>query len=106
MSTGLRARLARFVWGLVAPVFAAQQAFNSSTVDHINRNLPREREAQEALTRAFAVLEQRAHALAHFQSSLLGYLQQITPYVDTKDYEVSGISRRITEDTHQEIDGL
>ena len=34
---GLRSRLAHFVWRLVAPVFERQQAFNSTLVDHLNR---------------------------------------------------------------------
>ena len=104
--SGLRGRLARFVWGLVEPVFTTQQAFNSATVDHINRNLPGQRETHQALTSAIALVEQQAHQLARFQSCLMIYLQQITPYVDSKDYEFAGISRRITEDTQQEIDGL
>ena len=41
---GLRTRLARFVWRLVAPAFERQQAFNSALVDHVNRNVAVERE--------------------------------------------------------------
>ena len=40
--TGSRAgaaRLAGFVWRLVAPYFEQQQAFNSALVDHVNRNV-------------------------------------------------------------------
>jgi 2-polyprenyl-3-methyl-5-hydroxy-6-metoxy-1,4-benzoquinol methylase len=106
LPSGLRGRLARFVWGLVAPAFTTQQAFNSATVDHINRNLPGQRETHQALARSIALLEQQAHHLARFESCLIIYLQQITRYVDTKDYEFAGISRRITEDTQQEIDRL
>jgi len=103
---GLRGRLARFVWGRVEPLFASQQAFNSAAVDHINRNLSSQREMQQALARAMTLLEQQAHAQAQVQSLLIRYLQQITPYIDSKDYEFAGISRRITEDTQQEIDQL
>jgi 2-polyprenyl-3-methyl-5-hydroxy-6-metoxy-1,4-benzoquinol methylase len=103
---GMRGRLARFVWGLIEPVFTTQQAFNSATVDHINRNLPAQREMQQALARAIALLEQQARQLARFHTHLMMYLQQITPYVDTKDYEVAGLGRRITEDAQQEVDRL
>ena len=56
--------------------------------------------------------EELAH-LATFQTRLVEFSQKITPYVDTKDREVSGLMRRINEDvaeaTHrieQQIVGL
>ena len=104
--SGIRGRLARFVWGLVEPVFTTQQAFNSAMVDHVNRNLPSQRETERALASTIAVLKQQAEQLAVFQSRLIMYLQRVTPYVDTKDYEFAGITRRITEDAQQEIDRI
>jgi hypothetical protein len=42
---GIRSRLAHFVWRLVAPIFERQQAFNSTVVDHLNRNAVADRDA-------------------------------------------------------------
>ena len=41
-----------------------------------------------------------------FQSRLVQYLQQITPFVDTKDREVAGLMRRIVEDVGQVADAV
>jgi archaellum component FlaC len=106
LPAGVRGRVARFVWGLVEPVLTTQQAFNSAMVDHVNRNLPGQRETEKALASTITVMRQQAEQLARFQARLITYLQQVTPYVDTKDYEISGIGRRITEDAQQEIDRL
>ena len=100
---GIRGRLARFVWQLVEPAFLSQQAFNSALVDHLNRNLPPQREMVRAIESTLALVRQQIEQLVHFQSRLIVYLQQITPYVDTKNYEFAGIARRITEDTHEEL---
>jgi SAM-dependent methyltransferase len=88
---GWRGRLARFVWHVVEPVFARQQAFNSALVDHINRNVPVERETRKAIESTLVVFRDQLTALATFQSHLIRYLQHITPYVDTKDREVAGL---------------
>ena len=106
LPSGVRGRFARFVWGLFEPVFSTQQAFNSALVDHVNRNLPGQRETEKAIASTIIVMRQQAEQLAHFQARLITYLQQVTSYVDTKDYEISGIGRRITEDRQQEIDRL
>ena len=39
----------------------------------------------------------------HFQSMLVVYLQTLTPYVDTKDYEFAGLARRTAEDAQVAI---
>jgi len=88
---GWRGRLARFVWHVVEPVFARQQAFNSILVDHINRNVPVDRETRKAIESTLTVMRDQLTALATFQSHLIRYVQQITPYVDTKDREVAGL---------------
>ena len=106
LPSGIRGRLARFVWGLVEPVVTSQQAFNSAMVDHVNRNLPIQRETEKAIASAIAVIREQAHQLSHFQSRLIVYLQQVTPYLDTKDLEFAAIARRITEDAQHEIDRL
>lgn len=101
MPTGLKGRLAWFVWRLVAPLFERQQAFNAALVDHLNRNAGPLRESQKALDSTIALVVQQLHATAAFQSRLILYVQQLTPYVDTKDYEFAGLARRINEDAHE-----
>ncbi len=99
LGTGWRARLAGFVWRLLAPLFQRQQTFNSTLVDHVNRNVPVHRATQEALAHTIQALREHLDGLSTLQSSLIVYLQQLTPYVDTKDRECSGLLRRASEDT-------
>jgi hypothetical protein len=87
---GLRSRLARFIWGLVGPVFERQQAFNASLVDHVNRNVASARAPQQVAEATAQALAAQAAALAAFQTHLILYLQQVTAYVDTKDRLVAG----------------
>ncbi len=82
---GLRSRLAHFVWSLVSPVFERQQAFNSTVVDHVNRNVASARAPQQVADQALASLRALAEALTTFQAHLILYLQQVTAYIDTKD---------------------
>lgn len=97
---GWRGRLARFVWGTLQPAFEAQQRFNAALVDHVNRSLPRERAVSDAIGATIGFTRQHIEATAHFQSLLVIYLQTLTPFVDTKDYEFSGLARRANEDAH------
>jgi len=87
---GLAGRLAAFVWRLVGPTLERQNAFNSRLVDHLNRNARAERETRAALVDTLHSLRGHLDALLVFQSRLLVCLQQITPYVDTKDRETAG----------------
>ena len=87
---GLKARLAAFVWAIVAPMFQKQLTFNSTLVDHINRNAAAHREAQHAIDGLLAVARAEAAYLRAYHSHLIVYLQQITAYVDTKDRETAG----------------
>lgn len=86
---GWRGRLARFVWGIVEPGFARQQTLN----DQIATNLERTAEALGSLAANLA--DDRATQrtvlddLVAFDSILLQYLQQITPFVDTKIHSVA-----------------
>jgi O-antigen chain-terminating methyltransferase len=41
---------------------------------------------------------QQVEHLSSFESRLIVYLQHVTPFVDTKDYEFSGLTTRISED--------
>jgi SAM-dependent methyltransferase len=96
--SGWRGRLAALVWRLVEPAFARQQEFNAAVVDHINRNVVPQRVAQQSIESMLAALRTQVEELIRFESRLVVYLQQITPYVDTKDYEFRALSLRVVED--------
>jgi hypothetical protein len=93
---GLRRRFIAAVRQVVAPMFARQQAFNSALVDHINRNVPVDRHTREAIDTTLAVLRAQLAELIQFQSLLVMFLQQITPYVDTRDRDVAGLLRGLS----------
>lgn len=87
---GLRGRLSRFVWGIAGPVFTRQQAFNQALAARVEateealRDLARRaREQDEAMGR-------EAGALRTFESRLVQFLQQITPFVETKVRAIEG----------------
>jgi len=93
---GARARLAAAIRRAVAPLFEQQQAFNSAVVDHLNRNLPAARETRASIASTLTVLRDTIAELVRFQSVLIGFLQQITPYVDTRDRDVAGLLRGLS----------
>jgi SAM-dependent methyltransferase len=103
---GLRGRLARLVWRLVEPLFAEQQAFNSLVVDHINRNIRPQRETAKAIDSSIALIGGQLQRVVDFHSTLLQYLQRITPFVNSKDYEFAALARRVYEDAEDEIQSL
>jgi hypothetical protein len=95
-ASGLRGRLASTVRRMVAPLFEQQQAFNAAVVDHLNRNVPVGRETRASVASTLGVLHDTIAELVRFQSILVVYLQQITPYVDTKDRDVAGLLRGLS----------
>src|SRR6266849_3238099 len=88
--SGLKGRLGAFVWRIVGPPLQKQTAFNSTLVNHINRNVTAHREAERAIESVIGMLRGQISDLLLFQSRLVVYLQQITLYVDTKDRETAG----------------
>lgn len=80
----------------VAPLFEQQQAFNSVVVDHINRNVAVGRQTRESIDTTLTVLRDTIGDLVQFQSLLVVFLQQITPYVDTRDRDVAGLLRGLS----------
>ena len=104
--TGWRARLQSLVWSLVGPLFERQQAFNSGLVEHLNRNIPVHRGVTASITSIVAVLAEELARTIAFQTKLVQFAQQITPYVDTKDREVAGLMRRINEDIEERAEHL
>lgn len=103
---GWRGRLARLVWGLLDPVLLEQQAFNALVVDHINRNILQQRESVKAIDSTIIVLREQLAALVTFHSTLMQYLQRITPFVNSKDYEFAALARRTDEDGEQLIQSI
>ena len=80
----------------MAPLFDQQQAFNSAVVDHLNRSVPVARATRESIASTLTVLRDTIAELVRFQSVLIGFLQQITPYVDTRDRDVAGLLRGLS----------
>ena len=95
-ATGLRRRFVEGVRRAVAPLFEQQQAFNAAVVDHLNRNLPVQQAAGQAIDDTMRVLREQLAELARFQTLLIIFLQQITPYVDTRDRDVAGLLRGLS----------
>ena len=102
LGTGWKRRLRAWVWEFVRPFVERQQHFNGVLVDHLNRTAPAEVEGRQALAAVIESLGRHTAAVETFQSRLVQYLQQITPFVDTKDYEVAGVSRAMMS----ALDGL
>jgi hypothetical protein len=95
-ASGWKGRLASAVRRTVAPLFEQQQAFNSAVVDHINRSVPVARQTRESIATTLTVLQDMIAELVRFQSLLVVFLQQITPYVDTRDRDVAGLLRGLS----------
>jgi hypothetical protein len=81
---------------IVAPLFEQQQTFNAAVVDHLNRNVPVARETRASIDSTLTVLRDTIAELVRFQSLLVVFLQQITPYVDTRDRDVAGLLRGLS----------
>jgi SAM-dependent methyltransferase len=95
---GWRAKIGALVWRILAPIAQRQQEFNSALVNHLNQQVENEQRAREASAQLIDAARREFDALARFQSELIQYLQQITPYVDTKDRQEIGLLRRQLED--------
>ena len=100
---GWRDRLRARVQQMVAPMFERQKAFNAALVDHIDRNAAMHLEVPGAVASSIELIRQELERLVHFQHRLVQFAAEITPYVDTKDREVSGLMRRINEDNADEF---
>ena len=103
---GLKGLLLRPVWGFLAPMFARQEAFNAALVDHVNRNVAAARSVHDGQVALIETLRLELERLATFHSALIVYLQQITPYVDSKDHEFDGLATRRVEDVGEAVETL
>jgi hypothetical protein len=103
---GVRGRFTAAVRRIIAPLFEQQQAFNSAVVDHINRNVPVARQTRDSIETTLTVLHGQMEGLAAFESVLVMFLQQITPYVDTRDRNVAGLLRGLSGSINAVADEL
>jgi len=81
---------------IVDPMFQQQQAFNAAVVDHVNRNVTVARETRASIETTLTVLRDTIAELIQFQSRLVEFAQQVTPYVDTRDRDVAGLLRGLS----------
>ena len=95
-ATGLRRGFVAGVRRAIAPLFEQQQAFNAALVDHVNRSVPVGRETRASIESTLTVMRDTIGELIRFQSLLVEFLQQITPYVDTRDRDVAGLLRGLS----------
>ena len=93
---GVAGRIGAAIRRAVSPLFAQQQRFNAAVVDHLNRNVPVARETRSSVASTLTVLRDTIAELVRFQSVLVVYLQQVTPYVDTRDRDVAGVVRGLS----------
>jgi hypothetical protein len=93
---GIAAPLVSTIRRIVAPLFEQQQAFNAALVDHVNRQVPVARETRASIDSTLTVLRDTIAELIRFQSMLVEFLQQVTPYVDTRDRDVAGLLRGLS----------
>ena len=93
---GVGGPLVKAIRKMVAPLFEQQQAFNAAVVDHINRSVPVDRETRASIDSTLTVLRDTISELIGFQSLLVEFLQQVTPYVDTRDRDVAGLLRGLS----------
>ncbi len=106
MPGGWRGRLARFIIDLIRPALDQQEAFNAALVDHVNRNIPLQRAIPVSIAELIESTRLQAEHLVHIESRLIMFLQQVTPYIDSKDYEFHGLATRIAEDVAESHDHL
>ena len=73
----------------MVPLFERQRAFNSALVDHISRNVAVHREFSKAPASTIEVIREQPARPIQFENRFIQYAQQISPYVDTKDQDVT-----------------
>src|SRR5439155_12111562 len=85
-----KGRLRGFIWRMVGPMLDAQQRFNATIVEHINRNIAAQAQAEQAAAALVESASRELELLIRFEWLLLQFLQTITGYVDTKDRSGGG----------------
>ncbi len=89
-ASGVTGKLTGLIWRTIGPFLQRQLTFNSRLVDHINRTAAAHRDAHRVGEALIAVLREQLARQAEIQSRLMHLLQQVTPYVDTRDREAGG----------------
>ena len=82
---------------LMRPYLERQEAFNATLVDHVNRSVMPARAQAEAARASLVALQAQHLHIERLQSKLILLLQQVTPFVDSKDYEFYGFSQQIAD---------
>ena len=91
-TSGVKGRLAGFIWRTIGPYLQRQLSFNALVVEHVNRDADARRAAHRHDRETVAAIRGEMHKITAFQGRLMVLLQHVTPYVDTKDREaVSGM---------------
>ena len=98
--------MGRLIAPVVGPALERQATFNRTLVERLERLAAAQRGEREASDRLVAFLREEAAALTAFESRLVQYAQQITPYIDTKNREVSGLMQRINEDNTVQTEAM
>jgi SAM-dependent methyltransferase len=81
---GWRARAAEFVWRVVSPALERQQAFNAAATEELDRLRAVNLDTARAVDAARVAWRDHLEAFFAFDSRLVQYLQQITPFIDTR----------------------
>jgi SAM-dependent methyltransferase len=81
----------KLVWEMLEPLWARQEQFNATLVDHLNRNADSQRQTSAALADLLRLVREELTRLVAFESKLVQYAQTITAYVDTKDRSVEAL---------------
>jgi len=76
---------------------ARQVNINRKLINQLTAAAETESQAAQSLSATVTLLRDECDALRTFQSALVVWAQQNTPYVDTKDREVTGLIRRVNE---------
>lgn len=87
----------RLAWSVVAPAFSRNDAINHALAEQLSAAAASERHVAATLDTTLTLLRDEFESLRTFQSALVVWAQQITPYVDTKDREATGLIRRVNE---------
>jgi len=114
LGSGVRGRLAGFVWRLLGPALQQQLTFNAALVDHLNRDTEARARADRSLAEIIATMREGFDGLVRFESFLVQFLQKITPLVDTKERAVldaitelrtvTGIAQRAAASTQRQVE--
>ena len=114
LGSGMRGRLAGFVWRLLGPALQQQLTFNAAVVDHLNRSGRAQSDAHRCLAELVPRLREGFAATVTFQSLLVQFAQQITPVLDARAraiqaaieelQTVAAVAQRASASTQREVE--